>query len=89
MWRGCYAVCVHLYLYQLCSNVQDLGLCLATFMAKVAPVDGEIPPPKAKFVKLTNTEDALSSRYQTAGLKLDGNEDKDRYMLKEISRSMK
>lgn len=47
-------------------------------MAKIAPMDEGKRFRKA--VKFQNYEDALSSRYQTAGPKVDAKDDKDRFL---------
>jgi hypothetical protein len=45
-------------------------------MAKIAPMDEERR--SRKGVKFQTPEDAISSRYQTAGPKVDAKDDKDR-----------
>ena len=45
-------------------------------MAKIVPVDDE--KPSHKRMKFQSAEDAISSRYQTTGPKVDAKDDKDR-----------
>ena len=47
-------------------------------MAKITPKDNE--KRSRKTTKFQNPEDALSSRYQTAGPKVDAKDDKDRFV---------
>lgn len=47
-------------------------------MAKVVPTNDERTA--GKVAKFHSTEEALSSRYKSSGIKVDGKEDKDRYV---------
>ena len=49
-------------------------------MTKVAPLDEDKSNARKKM-KFQNYEDALSSRYQTSGPKVDAKDDKDRFVL--------
>ena len=51
-------------------------------MAKISPTDNEKRSRKA--MKFQNPEDAISSRYQTAGPKVDAKDDKDRFVCFDI-----
>lgn len=48
-------------------------------MAKIAPVENE--KPSRKRMKFMNHEDAISSRYQNVGPKVDVKDEKDRLVL--------
>lgn len=48
-------------------------------MTKVAPSDEE--KPLRKRMKFQSSEDALSSRYQASGPKVDAKDDKDRFVV--------
>lgn len=49
-------------------------------MTKVAPLDKERSNSRRRM-KFQNSEDALSSRYQTSGPKVDAKDDKDRFVV--------